>query len=288
MAAVGALVGAAVLARDVGFGVLRQRVDVMVAVVAVLVGIAALPVGPVAARGGLAGVVRAALGCVVAFEVLGVAQVVRVVPPITADGGPRTSDATVVLTVWLVLLGLVLVAAVRVTGRHTAVQSGAVGIAAACGFAAAAVWLGLAALLPGVASSNVPALLLLMATGGVAAHLIERRARGAAAGTPVIGAPDAGTPVVGTPAAGGSTAATGADGTDRPRVAVGAAVAAMVTAVVLAAAIDGLLPLSHDWVRNSAPPWEVGARLVDPVGLLLVAGVLAVVVAVGAGRARSA
>ncbi|GAA3254977.1 hypothetical protein ACFO1B_47760 [Dactylosporangium siamense] len=271
-AAAVALVGAAVLARDVGFSVLRQRVDVMVAVVAVLVGVAAFPVGPVAAGGGLAGVVRAAVGCVVALEVLGVAQVIRVVPPVRGDGGPRTGDGTVVLTVWLVLLGLVLLAAVRVTRRRAAVRSGAVGIAAGCGFAAAAGWLGLAALLPGVASSNVPALLLMMATGGVAAALIERRAR-AVPGDGRSGMAGDDRP--------------GVAGDGRPRVAVGAAVAAMVTAVVLAAAIDGLLPLSHDWIRNSAPPWETGTRLVDPVGLLLVAGVLALFVAVGAGRTRT-
>lgn len=251
VAAAGALVGAAVLARDVGFEVMRQRVEIMVAVVAVLLVVAAVPVGPVAARGSGAALVRAAAGCVIAFEVLGSTQVMRVVPPIAGDGGPRTGDATTVIAVWLVLLGLVLLAVVWVTGGRASVRPGAVGIAAGCGFAAAAVWLGLTALLPGVASSNVPALLVIMATGGVAAHLIERRA-----------AKDG--------------------GAGPPRAAVGAAIAAMLTALAVAAAIDGLLPLGHDWVRNSAPPWETGTRLVDPAGMLVVAAGLALIVAVGA------
>ncbi|MEV4515733.1 hypothetical protein AB0K00_43115 [Dactylosporangium sp. NPDC049525] len=258
LAAAGALVAAALLAQDVGFEVLRHRVEWMIAAVAVLVVATAVPVGPVAPRGSLAAAVRAAVGCVVAFEALGVTQVFRVLPPITRDGGPRTGAGTTVLVVWVVLLGLVLLAVVRVTSRHTGLRPAAVGIAAGCGFAAAAVWLGIAAILPGVAASNVPALLAMLATGGIAARLIDR------------GRPD--------PAEEGLT-------TTSTAAVVGAVVAAMVTAAAVAAAIDGLLPLGHAWVRNSAPPWEHGTRLVDPVGLLVIAAALAVVVAV-AGRAR--
>lgn len=255
LAAAGALVAAAAVTHEVGFAVLRHRAEAMVGIVAALVVLAALPVGRGAAGGGPAAVVRAAVGCVVAFEALAAARVLRVAPPVTGDGGPRTGDATTVLTVSVVLLGLVLLAAVRVTARRAAVRPGAVGIAAGCGFAAALLWLGLTALVPAVASSAAPALLAVMATAGAAAYLVDRRAAGDAAG-------------------------------DRRTRAVGAAVAAMVTAVAVTAAIDGLLPLSHEWVRNSAPPWEPGARLVDPVGLLVLAGAAALVVAVGGGRTR--
>lgn len=255
LAAAGALVAAVVVAQDVGFAVLRHRVEIMIAVVAVLVLAAAVPAGPVAAGGSLAAIVRAAVGCVVAFAVLGAAQVIRVAPPVTGDGGPRTGDATVVLTVWLLLLGLVLAATVRVTGRHAQVAAGTVGVAAGCGFAAAAVWLGSAALLPAIASSNAPAFLAMMATAAVAAYVLGRR-------TPVA-----------------------AD--NRKMHLTGAAMAAMVTAAAVAAAIGGLLPLSHTWVRNSAPPWEAGARLVDPIGLLVLAAALAVVVALAGTRTRA-
>ncbi|MFF5225556.1 hypothetical protein [Dactylosporangium sp. NPDC000521] len=286
LGAAGALVAAVAVARGVGFEVLRHRVEVMVGVVALLVLVAAVPVGPVAARGSLAGVVRAAVGCVIALDVLGAAQVLKVVPPITRGGGPRTGDATSVLVVWVVLLGLVLLAAVRVTGHHTSVRPETAAIAVGCGFAAAAVWLGLAAVLPGVAATVVPAILAMMATGGVAAHLIARRQPDPArpAGEVDRGGPDAaGTSPA--PVVGGVVAAMvtredlGAAGTSAAPV-IGGAVAAMVTAAVVATAIDGLLPLGHAWIRNSAPPWEVGTRLVDPVGLLVLAGVLAVVVVV--------
>ncbi|MEV4132102.1 hypothetical protein AB0J72_08045 [Dactylosporangium sp. NPDC049742] len=265
LGAAGALVAAVAVAQGVGFEVMRHRVEVMVGVVAVLVLAAAVPVGPVAARGSLAGVVRAAVGCVVALEVLGVAQTLRVVPPITRGGGPRTSDATTVLVVWVVLLGLVLAAAVHVTGRRAGVRPEVAGIAVGCGFAAGVVWLGLAAVLPGVAATVVPAILAMMATGGVAARLIARRQ--------------------GDPARPGSSVGAGDAGTSAATV-IGGVVAAMVTAAVVATAIDGLLPLGHAWIRNSAPPWEVGTRLVDPVGLLVLAGVLAIVVVV-AGRSRA-
>ncbi|GAA1544179.1 hypothetical protein GCM10009827_075020 [Dactylosporangium maewongense] len=265
LGAAGALVAAVFVAQGVGFEVMRHRVEVMVGVVAVLVLVAAVPVGPVAARGSLAGVVRAAVACVVALEVLGVAQALRVVPPITRSGGPRTGDATTVLVVWVVLLGLVLAAAVHVTGRRTSVRSEAAGIAVGCGFGAGVVWLGLAAVLPEVAATVVPAILAMMATGGVAVRLIARRQGDPARAGRSVGAGDAGT-----------SAAT----------VIGGVVAAMVTAAVVATAIDGLLPLGHPWIRNSAPPWEVGTRLVDPVGLLVLAGVLAVVV-VAAGRSRA-
>ncbi|WP_327001526.1 hypothetical protein OHA72_41310 [Dactylosporangium sp. NBC_01737] len=258
LAAAGALVAAAVLARDVGFEVLRHRVEFMIAAVAVLILVTAVPVGPAAARGSLGAVVRGAVGCVVAFEVLGVTQLFRVLPPITRDGGPRTSDATTVLVVWVLLLGLVLLAVVRVTGRHTGLRPAAVGIAAGCGFAAAAVWLGLAAVAPWVAASNVPAVLAMLATGVIAARLIER----------------------------GRSQPSGDGRTTSTAAVIGAVVAAMVTAAVVAAAIDGLLPLGHGWVRNSAPPWEHGTRLVDPVGLLVIAAALALVVAI-AGRTKA-
>ncbi|MET7419797.1 hypothetical protein [Dactylosporangium sp. NPDC005555] len=256
LGAAGALVAAATMARHVGFDAMRQRAEVMVAVVAVLVLVAAIPVGPAAPHDSGATVVRAAVGCVVAFEVLAVAQALRADPPITHDGGPRTGDAATVLAVWAALLGLVLLATVRATGRRTGNLPG-VATAATCGFAGGAAWLAAAALLPGVAAGNVPALLAMIAVAGVAAHRIGRR--------------------------GGTTSGT-ATGT---ATVVAAAVAAMVTATVVAAAIDGLLPLGHAWVRNSAPPWASGVRLVDPAGLLVIAGVLALVVLLGAGQYTS-
>jgi hypothetical protein len=54
------------------------------------------------------------------------------------------------------------------------------------------------------------------------------------------------------------------------------------TALIVAAAIDGLLPQSHLWARNSAPPFATGARLIDPVGLFLVGALLALVAAIAA------
>ncbi|MEV0135367.1 hypothetical protein AB0H83_43815 [Dactylosporangium sp. NPDC050688] len=71
LAAAGALVTAAAAATGVGFEVLRHRAETTVGIVAVLLVLAAVPVGWGAAAGWLGAVVRAAVGCVVAFEVLG-------------------------------------------------------------------------------------------------------------------------------------------------------------------------------------------------------------------------
>jgi hypothetical protein len=72
-----------------------------------------------------------------------------------------------------------------------------------------------------------------------------------------------------------------------------ALLAAVLAALTIVVAMDGLLPLLSGWVRNSAPPIANSqggghvARLVDPVGLFLIGGLLSVVLFLIAG-ARSA
>jgi hypothetical protein len=63
--------------------------------------------------------------------------------------------------------------------------------------------------------------------------------------------------------------------------------AATVTGLVVAVAIDALLPLMDGWSRNSAPPWASGVRLIDPVGLLFVGALLAVLTVVMARGPRT-
>ena len=249
-----ALVVALQVARHIEYGAIRHRTEVMIGVLAAVGLLAHLRVRPIAvARGLVASLVRALVVCLVAVDGAATALVLLDTPPVrSTDDAPSTGDATIVLVAWTVLLALFVLAAVRATARAAAVPPRLLSATACCGFGAAGGWLVLALTVPRIATTMVPALLAAVGAGGVAAAVAARLDRRTLPGG------------------------------DRPAVA--ALLAATITTLTIAVAVDGMLPLMHAYARNSAPPWEPGARLIDPVGLLLIGALLAVLTAFASRR----
>lgn len=246
-ASVTALVVALLVARHIEYAAIRHRAELMIGVLTAVAVLAHLRARPIAVAGGTAAsLVRALVVCLVAADGAATALVLQDVPPIRfPDGAPRTGDATVVLVVCTVLLALFVLAAVRATARTAAVPPRVLGVAACAGFGMSGGWLVLALAAPGIASTTIPALLAVVSAAVVA-----------------------------------GVAARPGDG----RQAVATLLAATITSLTIAVAVDGLLPLMAAYARTSAPPWAPGARLVDPVGLLLIGAVLAVLTAVASRR----
>jgi hypothetical protein len=243
------LLGTAVfVAGRIQFGVMRAEAIGMVGLLAVLCLLAHLPVGFTAVAGNSAArLLRAAVVAVVAAETLAIVDVLRVVPPITGDLGPRTGTATGILTVWAILLTAYLIAVVRATARRAAVTPRALASAGLSALAAAAVWFCLTLMQPSIAGSAAPAVVV-MACAGVLAAVRARRAADTTEQAPVAGL-----------------------------------LAAVFVALPVVAMMEGVLPAMSHWVRNNAPPWAAAgphvARLVDPVGLLIFGALVAVVTA---------
>lgn len=250
-----ALVVALEVARHIEYPAIRHRTEIMIGVLAAVALLAHLRVRPIAVAGGLAAsLIRALVVCVVAVDGTVTALVLLDTPPIrSAEDVPDTGDATVVLVAWAVMLALFVLAAVRATARAAAVPPTLLSATACCGFGATGAWLVMALAVPRVATTMVPALFAAVGAGGLAAAVAERLSR-----------------------------RTRLPGAERPAVA--ALLAATITSLTIAVAVDGLLPLMHAYARNSAPPWTPGARLIDPVGLLLVGALLAVLTAVASRR----
>jgi hypothetical protein len=156
------------------------------------------------------------------------------------------------LVVWGVLIALHASVLVVVTGRRATPQFPALGTGVLFGLVAVVLWALVCLMAPELPTSNVPATVSLAAAAVTAILWTGLATRGEAAAGPTV--------------RGGAAAAAG--------------LAAATTVALLATLdIDLVLPHLGRWVTTSAPPFPptplAPHRLVDPVGLYILSGLLA-------------
>jgi hypothetical protein len=232
------LLAAAIAATQVPYPPLRSGLFVVLAVLAAVTAIARGVTGPAAGRA--ATWLRAGGLAVIAADML------ATVGWLSTRAHP-TDARRVVLVVWTVLLAIHLILAVVVTARRFPFAAGpGLFAGAVSGLTGLASWAVICLIAPGVPGSNSPALVA-----------VGLSALAAAVWSQSAGA--------------------------RPlRILAAGLTAAVVAAFGAGAVIDGVLPWFSRWVTTSAPPVRVFGplaphRLVDPVGLLMLSGLLALV-----------